>query len=105
MLFRRIMAPRKYPNFDASLITSGTSVKNSGSFFLKMRAMAMKTVPINTDVVRTTTTENFAALGRFAPSSFDTRTLMQETRDFSLLVNHLLGEIKRLEMDCYLTAI
>lgn len=40
-----------------------------------MRNTAMKMAPMNPEVDTAMTTENLAALGRFAPSSFDTLTL------------------------------
>jgi hypothetical protein len=43
--------------------------------FPKARQMAQKITPIQTDALRTTLTENFAALAFPLPSSFDTRTL------------------------------
>lgn len=89
MLFRRIVAPRRYPSLDVSLINSGTSVNSSASCFRKMRTTAVKKIPIKTDVATAMTTENFAAFGWFAPSSFDTRTPMNEHRKKQEILAHV----------------
>jgi hypothetical protein len=50
-------------------------VKSRGICFLAARATAVKISPMAADVVVATTTENLAAFGWLAPSSFETRTL------------------------------
>lgn len=56
-------------------MTSGLSEKILGNWPLVARIMTVNIIPNIVDVVTATTVENFAAFGRPAPSSFETRTL------------------------------
>eukprot|EP01018_Ginkgo_biloba_P032061 Gb_09092 [translate_table: standard] len=53
-----------------------------------MKIRHMKKMPINSEVKVTTTTENFAAFGRPAPSSFDTLTLMAALNPRDIMTSH-----------------
>jgi hypothetical protein len=75
MLLRNMVATRRYPSLAVSLTTAASPVKSRGISFLAARAIAVKTSPMAADVVVATTTENLAAFGWLAPSSFETRTL------------------------------
>jgi len=75
MLLRNVVAARRYPSLAVSLTTEPSPVKSRGICFLAARATAVKTNPMAEDVVVATTTENLAAFGWLAPSSFETRTL------------------------------
>jgi len=75
MLFKRIVAANRYPSLDVSLISTGTSVKNFGMCLRAIRTITMKINPSRADVKTDIITANFAAFGRPAPSSLDTRTL------------------------------
>lgn len=77
MLLRNMVAARRYPNLAVSLTSRSSSVKSLGSCFLATRATSVKISPMAADVVTATTTENLAAFGWFAPSSFATRTLTE----------------------------
>lgn len=70
-----MVAAKKYPNFDVSFMTSGLLENNTGKWFLAAITAAVKKTPTIIDVTTATTTENFAAFGRPAPSSLETRTL------------------------------
>lgn len=56
-------------------LTASLSENKEGYCFWKMRRMIENTRPIKNADIIITTTENFAVLGRDAPSSFDTLTL------------------------------
>ena len=86
MLLRNVVAARRYPSLAVSLTTEPSPVKSRGICFLAARATAVKTNPMAEDVVVATTTENLAAFGWLAPSSFETRTL---TRN-----DHRKGELR-----------
>ena len=86
MLLRNMVAARRYPSLAVSLTTAPSPVKRRGICFLAARATAVKTNPMAADVVVATTTENLAAFGWLAPSSFETRTL---TRN-----DHRKGELR-----------
>ena len=75
MLLRNVVAARRYPSLAVSLTTEPSPVKSRGICFLAARATAVKTNPMAEDVIVATTTENLAAFGWLAPSSFETRTL------------------------------
>ena len=86
MLLRNMVAARRYPSLAVSLTTAPSPVKRRGICFLAARATAVKTNPMAADVAVATTTENLAAFGWLAPSSFETRTL---TRN-----DHRKGELR-----------
>lgn len=69
-----------------SLTTTSSPVKSRGICFLAARATAVKTTPTAADVTVATTTENLAAFGWLAPSSFDTRTLTGDETEWN--ANH-----------------
>lgn len=73
-----MVAAKKYPNLDVSLITRGVDVNSLGKSFLVARITAVNKIPKITDVQTVTTIENFAAFGFPAPSSLDTRTLQEK---------------------------
>ena len=75
MLLRKIVPDRKSATLLTSFITNLLSVKMAGKSFLVMSNMATIIDCIITDIITTTRTENFAAFGRPAPSSFETLTL------------------------------
>lgn len=75
MLLRNMVAARRYPSLAVALTTTSSPVKSRGICFLAARATAVKITPMAADVAVATTTENLAAFGWLAPSSFDTRTL------------------------------
>lgn len=78
MLLRKMVAAKKYPNLDVSLITRGVDVNSLGKSFLVARITAVNKIPNITDVQTVTTIENFAAFEFPAPSSLDTRTLQEK---------------------------
>lgn len=75
MLLRKMVAARKYPRFEVSLITASLSVNIFGNWFLVATIAIVNKLPIVVDVMIATTMANFAAFGCPAPSSFETRTL------------------------------
>jgi hypothetical protein len=81
MLLRNMVAARRYPSLAVALRTTSSPVKSRGICFLAARATAVKITPMTADVAVATTTENLAAFGWLAPSSFDTRTLTYGERN------------------------
>lgn len=75
MLLRNIVAAKRNPSLEVSLIKSGLSVKNFGSCFRSIRTTIVKINPMTADVATAIITENFAAFGWFPPSSLETLTL------------------------------
>ena len=74
-LFKSIVNASRGARRATALITSLLLVKATANSFLVMKIIAIKTTPTKKVVPTTTITENFAALGRPAPSSFETLTL------------------------------
>ena len=63
-------------------LTSWLLVNAVGYCFLVIIRIKERIMPITNDVIRITTTENFAFFGWPAPSSLDTRTLQNEREFF-----------------------
>lgn len=91
---RTIVSASKVASLVTACITSWLFVKSTGKSFLVMKTRIIKMMPINSEVKVTTTTENFAAFGCPAPSSFDTLTLRQNkpiTNIFERIVTKILN--------------
>lgn len=66
-------------------MTSGLSEKIFGNWLLVARIMTVNITPNIIEMPTATTAENFAAFGRPAPSSFETRTL----QNVNPIINYL----------------